>query len=59
MNNKILTVIILLIAVVPGNACIEKAEPQTDEGQLIVVVSILSQADFVEHVGGDAFDIAA
>ena len=57
MNYKILHVIILLIAVVLGNACIENAEPQTGQEKLIVVVSILPQADFVEQVGGDKVEV--
>jgi len=57
MNYKILPVIILLIAVVLGNACIEKAQPQTSQEKLIVMVSILPQADFVEQVGGDKVEV--
>ena len=57
MNYKILHVIILLIAVVSGNACIDKAEPQTSQEKLTVVVSILPQADFVEQVGGDKVEV--
>jgi len=57
MNYKILPVIILLIAVVLGNACIEKAQTQNSQEKLIVVVSILPQADFVEQVGGDKVEV--
>jgi zinc transport system substrate-binding protein len=57
MNYKILHVIILLIAVVLGNACIEKAEQQTSQEKLIVLVSILPQANFVEQVGGDKVEV--
>lgn len=57
MNYKILHVIILLIAVVSGIACIENADPKTGQEKLIVVVSILPQADFVEQVGGDNVEV--
>lgn len=57
MNYKILHMIILLIAVVLGNACIEKTEHQISQEKLIVLVSILPQADFVEHIGGDKVEV--
>jgi len=54
MNNRILPVIILLIAVILGNGCIDRTpEQQTSQDSIVVIVSILPQADFVEHVGGD------
>jgi len=54
MNNRILPVIILLIAVILGNGCIDRTpEQQTNQDMIVVIVSILPQADFVEHVGGD------
>ena len=58
MNNKILLVAILLIVVFSGNACINSSpEQQTGQKQLIIVVSILPQADFVEHIGGDKVEV--
>ena len=58
MNNKILLVVILLIVVFSGNACINSSpEQQTGQKQLIIVVSILPQADFVEHIGGDKVEV--
>lgn len=58
MNNKILPVIILLIAIFSGNACINGVpDQQTGQEQLIIVTSILPLADFVEHVGGDKVEV--
>ncbi len=60
MNNKVLPVLILLIAAFFGNACIEKTEPQTGingKEQIVIIASILPQADFVEHVGGDNVEV--
>ncbi len=60
MNNKVLPVLILLIAAFFGNACIEKTEQQTGingKEQIVIIASILPQADFVEHVGGDNVEV--
>ena len=57
MNNKILLVILLLIAVFSGNACINGPDQQTGQEQFIIVASILPLADFVEHIGGDKVDV--
>ncbi len=53
MNNKILTVLILLIAAFLGNGCIDQTEPQIDDERIVIIVSILPQADFLEHIGSD------
>jgi zinc transport system substrate-binding protein len=57
MNNKVLPVFILLIAAFLVNGCIDQSEPQIDDGRTVIIVSILPQADFVEHVGGDKVDV--
>ncbi len=57
MNNKVLPVLILLIAVFFGNGCIDQSEPQIDNERTVIIVSILPQADFVEHVGGDNIEV--
>ena len=57
MNNKVLPVFILLIAAFLVNGCIDQPEPQIDDGRTVIIVSILPQADFVEHVGGDKVDV--
>lgn len=57
MNNKVLPVFILLIAAFLVNGCIDQSEPQIDDGKTVIIVSILPQADFVEHVGGDKVDV--
>jgi len=58
MNNKILPVIVLLIVVFSGNACINGVpDQQTGQEQLIIVTSILPQADFIEHIGGDKVEV--
>ena len=57
MNNKVLPVFILLIAAFLGNGCIDQTESQIDDGRTVIIVSILPQADFVEHVGGDKVDV--
>jgi len=54
MNNRILIVLLLLGAVIMTLACISNTQEQpSDEEQLIVAVSILPQADFVEQIGGN------
>jgi zinc transport system substrate-binding protein len=59
MNKKILLVLILLIAVFSGNACINSSREQpTGQNQLIIVVSIQPLADFVEHIGGDKVEVS-
>ncbi len=57
MNNKVLPVFILLIAAFLVNGCIDQSEPQIDDGRTVIIVSILPQADFVEHVGGDKVEV--
>jgi len=58
MNNKILLVIVLLIVVFLGNACLNGVpDQQTGQEQLIIVTSILPQADFIEHIGGDKVEV--
>ena len=57
MNNKVLPVFILLIAAFLVNGCIDQPEPQIDDRRTVIIVSILPQADFVEHVGGDKVDV--
>ncbi len=57
MNNKVLPILILLIAAFLGNGCIDQSEPQIDDGRTVIIVSILPQADFVEHVGGDKVEV--
>ncbi len=57
MNNKVLPVFILLIAAFLVNGCIDQSEPQIDDGKTVIIVSILPQADFVEHVGGDNVEV--
>lgn len=57
MNNKVLPVLILIIAAFFANGCIEKTEPQIDDGRTVIIASILPQADFVEHVGGDNVEV--
>ena len=57
MNNKVLPVLILIIAAFFGNACIDQTESQIDDGRTIIIASILPQADFVEHVGGDNVEV--
>lgn len=58
MNNKILPVIILLIVVFSGNACINGVpDQQNGQEKLIIVTSILPQADFIEHIGGDKVEV--
>jgi len=57
MNNKVLPVFILLIAAFLGNGCIDQSEPQIDDRRTVIIVSILPQADFVEHVGGDNVEV--
>jgi zinc transport system substrate-binding protein len=58
MNNKILPVIVLLIVVFSGNACINRLpDQQTGQEQLIIVTSILPQADFIEHIGKDKVEV--
>lgn len=57
MNNKVLPVLILLIAAFFGNACIDQTESQIDDGRTVIIASILPQADFVEHVGGDNVEV--
>ena len=53
MNNRVL-IIILLGAVITFSACINNTQEQpSGEEQLIVIVSILPQADFVEQIGGN------
>lgn len=53
MNNKVL-IMILLSAVITFSACIDNTQEQpSGEEQLIVIVSILPQADFVEQIGGN------
>lgn len=56
MNNKVLPVLILLIAVF-GNGCIDQSGQQIDNERTVIIVSILPQADFVEHVGGDNIEV--
>ena len=54
MNNRILIVILLLGSVIMTLACISNTQEQpSDKEQLIVAVSILPQADFVERIGGN------
>lgn len=57
MNNKVLPILILLIAAFLVNGCIDQSEPQIDDGRTVIIVSILPQADFVEHVGGDKVEV--
>ena len=57
MNNKVLPVFILLIAAFLVNGCIDQSEPQIDDERTVIIVSILPQADFVEHVGGDKVEV--
>jgi zinc transport system substrate-binding protein len=57
MNNKVLPILILLIAAFLVNGCIDQSEPQIDDGKTVIIVSILPQADFVEHVGGDKVEV--
>ncbi|WP_305065599.1 metal ABC transporter solute-binding protein, Zn/Mn family [Methanococcoides sp.] len=58
MNNKILPVIVLLIVAFSGNACINGVpDQQNGPKQLIIVTSILPQADFIEHIGGDKVEV--
>ena len=57
MNNKVLPVFILLIAAFFVNGCIDQTETQIDSERTVIIVSILPQADFVEHVGGDNVDV--
>lgn len=57
MNNKVLPVLILLIAVFFVNGCIDQSESQIDSERTVIIVSILPQADFVEHVGGDNIEV--
>ena len=57
MNNKVLPVLILLIAAFLGNGCIDQAKPQVNDERIVIIASILPQADFVEHVGGDNVEV--
>ena len=58
MNNKILPVIVLFILVFSGNACINGVpDQQNGQKQLIIVTSILPQADFIEHIGKDKVEV--
>ncbi|MGP8321292.1 MAG: metal ABC transporter solute-binding protein, Zn/Mn family [Methanosarcinaceae archaeon] len=57
MNKKILLVLVLIITVFLCNGCINPAEPQINDDKLVILVSILPQADFVGHVGGDKVDV--
>ncbi|HJH30425.1 MAG TPA: zinc ABC transporter substrate-binding protein [Methanosarcinaceae archaeon] len=57
MNNKVLPVLILLIAAFLGNGCIDQSEPQVNDERIVIIASILPQADFVEHVGGDNVEV--
>jgi zinc transport system substrate-binding protein len=53
-KSKVFTIIMLIIVIFICNACIDNTqEQQTGKEQLAVAVSILPQADFVEHIGGD------
>ena len=57
MNNKVLPVLILLIAAFFANGCIDQTESQIDDEKIVIIASILPQADFVEHVGGDNVEV--
>ena len=57
MNNKVLPVLILIIAAFFANGCIDQTESQIDDGRTVIIASILPQADFVEHVGGDNVEV--
>ncbi|MGP8328991.1 MAG: metal ABC transporter solute-binding protein, Zn/Mn family [Methanosarcinaceae archaeon] len=63
MNKNILLVlaiiiiIIIIITVFLGNGCIDPAEPKIDNDKIVILVSILPQADFVEHIGGDKVNV--
>ena len=59
MNKKrlLVLVIIITITVFLGNGCIDPDGPIIDDDKIIVLVSILPQADFVEHVGGDKLNV--
>jgi zinc transport system substrate-binding protein len=54
IKSKVFTMMMLIIAIFICNACIDHTpEQQTDKEKIVVAVSILPQADFVEHIGGD------
>lgn len=57
MNNKVLPIFILLIVAFFANGCIDQSESQIDDGRIVIIASILPQADFVEHVGGDKVEV--
>ena len=52
-TNRLQLIILLLGAVMVSGACIEEGDQQPGQEKIIILVSILPQADFVEQVGGD------
>ncbi|MBN1133433.1 MAG: zinc ABC transporter substrate-binding protein [Methanosarcinaceae archaeon] len=58
MNTRTVAIITLLIAVSLCNGCVEQtSEKQLGPENFVVIVSILPQVDFVEHVGGDTVKV--
>ncbi|HJH32582.1 MAG TPA: zinc ABC transporter substrate-binding protein [Methanosarcinaceae archaeon] len=57
MNKKIVLVLVLIITAFLGNGCINQVETQNDDDRIVILVSILPQADFVGHIGGDKVNV--